>query len=178
MARPTLYEQAIVDSIIEQLSQGTPLAEICRQDGMPTRRTVNNWTREHPEFAERYEAARDDGFDVIAADCLRIADTPQEGVIEKYEQVPIDNPDDPDGEPTTEFRIVERKTEDMLGHRKLQIETRLKLLAKWDPKRYGEKMTLAGDPENPLHNVPDEQIDRRLAELMAKQAGNKEQADG
>jgi len=30
------------------------------------------------------------------------------------------------------------KKVEMLGHRKLQIETRLKLLAKWDPKRYGD----------------------------------------
>jgi hypothetical protein len=33
---------------------------------------------------------------------------------------------------------------------KLQIETRLKLLAKWHPTRYGDKVTLAGDAENPL----------------------------
>jgi hypothetical protein len=33
---------------------------------------------------------------------------------------------------------------------KLRIETRLKLLAKWNPKRYGDKMTLAGDPDAPL----------------------------
>lgn len=33
---------------------------------------------------------------------------------------------------------------------KLIIETDLKLLAKWDPRRYGEKVTLAGDAENPL----------------------------
>ena len=177
MARQTLYVQTIADSIIEQLSAGVPLAEICRGEGMPDRRTVNNWTREHPEFAERYQAARDDGFDVIAADCLRIADTPQEGVIEKYEQVPIPNPDDPDGEATTEFRIVERKVEDMLGHRKLQIETRLKLLAKWDPKRYGEKMTLAGDPESPLQGMSDAQVDARIGELMAKFHG-KPEAEG
>ncbi|MNU09652.1 hypothetical protein D3C72_2563420 [compost metagenome] len=29
----------------------------------------------------------------------------------------------------------------MLGHRRLQVETRLKLLAKWHPKKYGEKVT-------------------------------------
>jgi hypothetical protein len=34
--------------------------------------------------------------------------------------------------------------EDMLGHRKLQIETRLKLLAKWSPKRYGDKLGIGG----------------------------------
>jgi hypothetical protein len=33
---------------------------------------------------------------------------------------------------------------------KLIIETDLKLLAKWDPRRYGDKLTLAGDAENPL----------------------------
>jgi hypothetical protein len=40
--------------------------------------------------------------------------------------------------------------EDMLGHRKLQIETRLKLLAKWNPKKYGDRVQLSGDKENPL----------------------------
>jgi hypothetical protein len=38
----------------------------------------------------------------------------------------------------------------MLGHRKLQIETRLKLLACWDPKKYGNRTTLAGDAQNPV----------------------------
>jgi hypothetical protein len=42
------------------------------------------------------------------------------------------------------------RTEDMLGHRKLQIETRLKLLAKWNPKKYGDRVAVAGDAENPL----------------------------
>jgi hypothetical protein len=40
--------------------------------------------------------------------------------------------------------------EDMLGHRKLQIETRLKLLAKWNPKKYGDRVQLAGDADSPL----------------------------
>ena len=40
--------------------------------------------------------------------------------------------------------------EDMLGHRKLQIETRLKLLAVWDPKRYGNKMQIGGDGGDPI----------------------------
>jgi len=34
--------------------------------------------------------------------------------------------------------------EDMLGHRKLQIETRLKLLAKFHPTKYGDKLGLHG----------------------------------
>ena len=40
--------------------------------------------------------------------------------------------------------------EDMLGHRKLRIETRLKLLACWDPSKYGNRTVVSGDDKNPL----------------------------
>ena len=33
---------------------------------------------------------------------------------------------------------------------KLIIETDLKLLAKWDPARYGDKLALSGDADNPI----------------------------
>ena len=33
---------------------------------------------------------------------------------------------------------------------KLIIETDLKLLAKWDPKRYGDKLLMSGDADNPI----------------------------
>lgn len=33
---------------------------------------------------------------------------------------------------------------------KLRVETRLKLLAKWHPKKYGDRTLLGSDPENPL----------------------------
>jgi hypothetical protein len=42
-----------------------------------------------------------------------------------------------------------KPTTEHIQKAKLQIETRLKLLAKWD-KRYSDKVTLAGDAENPL----------------------------
>ena len=52
---------------------------------------------------------------------------------------------------------------------KLIVDTDLKLLAKWDSKRYGERQVLAGDPDNPL--VPkesEEAIAARFAALMEK----------
>jgi hypothetical protein len=54
----------------------------------------------------------------------------------------------------------------MLGHRKLQIETRLKLLAKWDPKRYGDKLSLSGDKENPIHIEAKVQAEQYFDELL------------
>lgn len=36
------------------------------------------------------------------------------------------------------------------------------------PRDYGDRMTLAGDKDAPLHAIPDEQIDARLNELLRK----------
>jgi hypothetical protein len=44
---------------------------------------------------------------------------------------------------------------------KLRIETRLKLLAKWNPKKWGDRLQVAGDAENPLAI---QQITRKVVE--------------
>lgn len=112
----------IRERIITGISEGIPLAVICREDGMPSVTTVWNWEQEDEQLSESIARARLIGFDAIAAEALRIADTPVIG-----EEIT----DSEDG------RTIKRA--DMLGHRKLQVETRLKLLAKWDPKRYGDR---------------------------------------
>ena len=121
--------------ILAQLIDGVPLAVICKGAGMPSTDVVDEW-RKDQDLDAKYHRARSFGFDSIAADCLRIADTTQIGERRKF----------------TEDGGEEVTQEDMLGHRKLQIETRLKLLSKWDPKRYGDKMDLnhGTQPDNPL----------------------------
>jgi hypothetical protein len=78
-------------------------------------------------LAGRFARAREEGFDAIAEEALEIAD---------------------DG--TNDWKTREKEsgeTYEALNHEhvqrsKLRVETRLKLLAKWDPKRYGEKIDL------------------------------------
>lgn len=123
--RASTFTPAVARAIIEKLSRGVPMAEICRAPNMPAVRTVSEWQAKRDDFAASIARARLDGFDRIAADCLRIADTQAQGEVRKK---------GPNG--------LEVTSADMLGHRKLQIETRLKLLAKWDPKRYGEKIDI------------------------------------
>ena len=120
------FDQAKADQIVTRLAEGEPMAEICRdkEAGMPCVTTVWNWEKENPDFAESIARARLAGYDMIAVDALRIANTPLEGLIQT---------DKGEGK-------VEIRREDMLGHRRLQVDTRLKLLAKWDPKRYGDKI--------------------------------------
>jgi hypothetical protein len=138
IGRPTRRTQAVERRIIEGLSAGIPLTVICQPDNMPGVVTVYDWMKADPDLSEHIARARNAGWDAIALQALTIADTPQEG---------IEHTDTPEGP-----RI---KRGDMLGHRKLQVETRLKLLAKWDPKRYGERITqeLSGPDGGPIHTA-------------------------
>lgn len=122
MGRQTTFTQKIAGEICERLSKGEPLAQICRDDGFPAVRTVSDWKKAEPAFAAEFARARDEGFDAIAEECLTIADTDPERV------------------------VTEGGSRIDPGHvqwSKNRIETRLKLLAKWDPKRYGDKLDLS-----------------------------------
>ena len=114
--RPPTYDQAVIVPIIcEQLSTGKPLTQICSAPGMPGDRVVRDWIVKDPDVAAEFAQARARGYDAIADECLAIADMP--------------------------CAVTAMGSNDAgdVAHRKLRIETRLKLLAKWDPKRYGEK---------------------------------------
>lgn len=100
------------DSLIRWLSEGKPLREWCRQPGNTPWQTVYCWMDKDEEFVRRIARAREDGYDVIADECARLAD------LEPADQVQV-------------------------AWRRLQIETRLKLLAKWNPKKYGDRQQVA-----------------------------------
>ena len=146
--RPSTYDPETAHKICEMLSDGIPLRQICRMDGMPPWRTVYSWMARDEDLSAHIARAREVGYDAIAEECLQIADTPQLG----QKQVMSD-----EGATTT--------IEDMLGHRKLQIETRLKLLAKWRPEKYGDKTLIAGDP-NGAPIKTEEAHSSRLFELI------------
>lgn len=131
--RPTMRTPEIEDQLLDWLSCGGPLRAFCRLAGMPSHTTVHRWRKEDKPFAARYLAAKQIGYDEIGEQCLEIADTPLIGEIREEGE----GSGGEDGEGGTWSKV---KREDMLGHRKLQIWTRLQLLAKWFPKKYGNKL--------------------------------------
>ena len=130
LGRPSDYTPELADEICTRLSKGEPLAQICRDDHMPSDRTVRNWVKADKEFSSAIAYAREEGFDAIAIDALQILDEEPERVITTS------------GDDRTESRIDSASVQ----RAKNRFEGRLKLLAKWDPKRYGEKVeqTLQG----------------------------------
>lgn len=134
MSAPQLYDPAqFLPEIHAWIESGKTLRAYCRQEGKPCYATVYDWLEADAAQNTRFARARDLGEAQILQECLEIADTPQVGEII-----------------TESADKVEIKRADMIEHRKLRIETRLKLLAKWNPKKYGERTTLAGDPDAPL----------------------------
>ena len=138
--------------IVEWISNGKTLRDYCREPGSPSWGTVYAWMVDDDAFAERFAHARELGEDAIAQECLTIADTPMIGIEEETSD--------------TGKKI---KKSDMLGHRKLRIETRMKLLAVWNPKKWGDKLGIGGaDGLPPLKSMDDEALDAKIAALTKK----------
>lgn len=139
MGRPSSYSDELAKEICDRLSKGEPLARICRDEHMPCDDTVRNWADKDEAFSRAIARAREAGFDFLAAECLEIAD---------------------DG--SADYKLSDREGRDIvvdsehIQRSKLRIETRLKLLAKWDPKRYGDRLGLEhSDPDgkNPFGSL-------------------------
>lgn len=149
------FDQSIADQICERIAQGEPLRQICRDPAMKSKSEVYRWLDEksadyNADFAGRFARARVLGFDEIAEEALEIADD------DTRDWEPIR---DQDGQITGVRVDGEHVT-----RAKLRIETRLKLLAKWDPKRYGEKIAVGG-----ADDLPPIKSDRPLAQMSLEE---------
>lgn len=118
--RPLSYSKAIADSICEQIARGMSLASICKQAGMPPASTFRTWVIDDVDgLSARSARAYELGHDAIADDCLRIAD-----------EMPTMNP------------VTGAYDNGAVQHKRLMIDTRMRLLGKWSPKKYGDKIDL------------------------------------
>ena len=127
--------------ITSRIAHGETLRAICRDPRMPSWNTVYTWINQDKQFAEAMDDARLLGAEAIAQECVDIADDGTNDWMEKF---------DKDGRSLGYFLNGEH-----VQRSKLRIETRLKLLAKWHPKKYGEKMDLnhGVQPDNPLASL-------------------------
>lgn len=143
------YTKAKADAICERLATGESLRAICRDAGMPPESTVRTWVLDDVDgFAAHYARARDMGLDAMADELMEIADTTELG--EKT---------------VTKASGIERTEGDMIEHRRLKVEARKWYLSKLAPKRYGDKLELAG--ELSVKRSAAEMTDEQLAAIAA-----------
>ena len=143
--RPSKYTPEIAAEIARRLSDGEPLRQICRDAHMPHWTNIYEWMARDQDLSVRIARAREIGQDAIAE--------------EIYREMML--------EPEREERG--RIDPGYVQLIKARAEIKLKLLAKWNPKRYGDRVTMAGDAENPLAVKADVSIfDAMLQNLEAK----------
>jgi hypothetical protein len=154
VGRPEEYSEEVANTICAHIASGKSLVRICKMPGMPCLTTFYRWKHNHPDFAARYASAREDQADTFADETVDIADTPQMGE-----------------ETVTKDGYTEVRRGDMLGHRKLRVETRKWFAAKMQPKKYGERQNLAlSNPDGGPVEIsnPDDLSDEQLADIVRR----------
>ena len=115
----------IAETVFESMRSGMSALKACKAVGV-SQSTFSGWMNDDPKLAEEYARARDDLIEHIASEILDIADQPV-GSTESG---------------TTDSGAVQKQ--------RLQVDTRKWLLSKLAPKKFGDKLELTGDPNQPL----------------------------
>lgn len=120
--RPTLYNEDMAALICERVkSHDWGLKRLCEHyDDLPTKETVNEWRAKYPEFSSQYAQAKLQQADLLAEECLDIADDASSDIKLNDEGMPI-----------WDINCINRA--------RLRIDTRKWLAAKLLPKQYGAK---------------------------------------
>jgi hypothetical protein len=121
--------EAAIRRAVDGLRKGTPLTVICSEAGMPCDDTIRDWAQQDETVGRDIARARDAGFDILAMEAQAIQDEPPATMMTEY-----GSRIDPAG----------------VAHQKNRFEAKLKLLSKWDPKRYGELIKHAGADGGPM----------------------------
>ena len=119
--RPLEYTKEMGDYICELVaSTGHGLLKLTRlYPELPEKTTINRWRYRVPEFRTQYAQAKIDQADILAEECLEIADDSTEDVA--Y---------DKDGNVTCNTEFIARA--------RLRVDTRKWLASKLLPKQYGD----------------------------------------
>ena len=117
--------------MLDRISQGETLTAVCKSGARyPTVQVFLNWVIEDEALARDYAEARTRCYDAMAQQCIEIADNVRN--------------DDLTGDNGV------RPNHEWIARSKLRVETRLKLLSKWAPHKYGDVLKVLGDRDNPL----------------------------
>jgi hypothetical protein len=152
------YSPEIADRICEMMIEGRSLREICAMSGMPARRTVFYWLRDHQEFRDRYEIARLMQVEWWAHEIIEIADDAS------GDFVITDS-----GE-----RVVDHEH---INRARLKIDARKWLMSKLHPQRYGDRVTADVTVRRDMRELSDAELLQIVGRSGDPESGSTGSAD-
>jgi len=125
----------IFDDICTGIINGLSLRAILNQlDRIPAK-TFFEWLREDEEKGKQYARATLERSELMFEDMIDIADDSSND----YIKVDI-------GDGVS----VDKVNSEHIQRSRLRVDTRKWALSKMNPKKYGDKLALGGDPDNPI----------------------------
>lgn len=150
------------EALLAAIMGGASMRKACRDLALDNA-TVYADLRADEDFSRQYARACEVRADDMFDEMIEIADTPVRGEFRKKLK---------DGtEEVTE--------EDMLGHRRLQVDTRKWALARMNPRKYGEKVQVGGAEDLPPVQIDATVLsDDALREIVAATRAKPEPDEG
>ena len=78
--RPTLYSQDLVVEFCGLIVDGMTMDRACKEAGMPSKRTIQYWLKEYPEFRCEFEESVQFRNQIWMDDCVDIAEDVASGL--------------------------------------------------------------------------------------------------
>jgi hypothetical protein len=154
------FSEKLAVEICHRVASGEFLTVICKDEEMPTVRSVTQWKKEHHEFWVLYDDAIKDRLDIFEDEVVTIAD-----------------------ESEKDFKFVKKGGKqvkvldaEVISRAKLRVDVRKAHLKAYRPERWGEQSTLnvnnydAMDPTN----MSQEELEKVLQDLEEKESTVKE----
>jgi hypothetical protein len=159
MGRTQTYSDETYQTILDDHARGMTITAICRRPNYPDIATVSNRAATHPAFAKAYLRAKESFADAIFDEAMQIADDASAPIMVDSGKL------DKDGNPIMKVDLMAQKARSNTA--RLQIDTRLRIVAKINPAKYGDRLDLTVRDEAPtLASMSDADLNARIAKAM------------
>ena len=123
--------ETILDNVLIRIEKGEALRTILKDDDMPSSRTFFKWLDSNELYVKQYARACEIRAENLFDEIIEIADDSSGDT--KY---------DKDGNPYLDNEYVQRS--------RVKIDARKWVLGKLNPKKFSDKVTHEGNPDNPI----------------------------
>jgi hypothetical protein len=143
------------------MALGETMANISKEEGMPTKETIYQWRQIHPDFDSLYMRAREDQMHAWSDEIVTLIDDAEMGYNVK---VPLGSPEMEKIEKNGYVHFKFRRHH--LDHAKAKVDVRKYLMSKIVPQVFGDRLKV--DATHTVEQKDDAEMIHALQEALRK----------